>query len=75
MCFRPTGGVSGIHMSGDYFQLGGGIRLKLSRMIGGLGIPLCIKTCVCICLGVCMGDMSEGYKCLGTILLEVPCFY
>ena len=29
VCFRPTGGVSGIHMSGNYFRLGGGTELKL----------------------------------------------
>ena len=34
MYFRPTGGVNGIHMSGDYFQLGGGMGLKLGIMIG-----------------------------------------
>ena len=39
--FRPTGGgVSGIHMSEDYFGQGGGIELKLGRMIGDIwGIP------------------------------------
>ena len=30
------GGVSGIHMSEDYFGQGGGIELKLGRMIGGV---------------------------------------
>ena len=34
--FRPTGGISGIHMSGDFFGLGRGIGLKLGRMIGGI---------------------------------------
>ena len=34
VCFRPTGGVSGIHMSEDYFGQEGGIELKLGRMIG-----------------------------------------
>ena len=42
---------------------------------GYLELPLCIKTCVCICLAVCTQGMSKGYKCLGTILLEMPCFY
>ena len=32
--FRPAGGVSGIHMSEDYFRQRGGIELKLGRMIG-----------------------------------------
>ena len=34
VCFRPTGGVSGIHMSEDYYGLGGDIGLKLCRMKG-----------------------------------------
>ena len=34
MCLRPTGGVSGIHMSEDYFGFGGDIGLKLCRMKG-----------------------------------------
>ena len=34
MCFRPAGGVSGIHMSEDNFGQGSGIELRLSRMIG-----------------------------------------
>ena len=34
MCFRPAGGVSGIHVSEDYFGQGSGIELKLGRMIG-----------------------------------------
>ena len=45
MCFRPTGGVSGIHISGDYFGLGGGTGLKLCRRKGSLGLPVCVKTC------------------------------
>ena len=40
--FRPTGGVSGIHMSGDDFQLGGGTGVKLGRMIGGIWSYHCI---------------------------------
>ena len=36
MCFRTTGGVSGIHMSEDYVRLEGGIGLKLYRMKGGM---------------------------------------
>ena len=56
--------------------MGGGIELKLGRMIGSVwGLPLCVRTCVCICLSVHTQDMCEEYKCLGTILLEVPCFY
>ena len=34
VCCRPTGGASGIHMCEDYFGHGGGIELKLSRIIG-----------------------------------------
>ena len=33
--FQASWGVNGIHMSEDYFQLGGGgMELKLGRMIG-----------------------------------------
>ena len=45
--FRPTGGVSGIHMSEDYFGQGGGIELKLGRMIGGVWGYHCVKD-VCV---------------------------
>ena len=42
VCFRPTGSVSGIHMSGDYFGLGGGTGVKLCRMKGGVWGYLCV---------------------------------
>ena len=42
MCFRSTWGVSGIHMSRDYFRLGKGIGLKLGRMIGGVWNYHCV---------------------------------
>ena len=48
------GGVSGIHMNGDYFGLGEGIGLKLGRMIGSIwGYPLCLKT-LCVYLSGCL---------------------
>ena len=47
VCFRPTGGVSGIHMSEDYFGLGGGIGLKLGGMIGGILVYHCALRHVC----------------------------
>ena len=43
VCFRSTGGVSGIHMSGDYFGLRGG-RVETFRMGG--------NTCVYISVWV-----------------------
>ena len=69
------GCVSGIHMSGIYFWLGVGTGVRLGRMIGGIWSYHCVQRYVCACLSVCTWDMSEGYKSLGTILLEVPCFY
>ena len=63
--FRPTGSVSGIHMSEDYFGLEGGAGLKLCRMKS-----VCKDTCVCVCMSV--HAMSEGYKWLGIVLLAMP---
>ena len=36
VCFRPAGGVSGIHMSEDHFGLESGIELKFDRMIDSI---------------------------------------
>ena len=43
VCFRPTGGVSGIHMIEDYFGLGGDIGLKLCRMKGSVWGYQCVR--------------------------------
>ena len=51
--FRPTGGVSGIHMSEDYFVQGGGIELKIGRMIGRAGATIVYKD-MCVHLSECM---------------------
>ena len=42
VCFRPTGGISGIHMSEDYFGLGGDIGLKCCRMKGSVWGYQCV---------------------------------
>ena len=51
--FRPTGGISGIHMSGDFFGLGRGIGLKLGRMIGASGATTVVKD-MCVHLSGCL---------------------
>ena len=53
VCFRPTGGVSGIHMSEDYFGQEGGIELKLGRMMGVSGATIMCKD-MCVCLSECL---------------------
>ena len=71
VCFRPTGGVSGIHMSEDYFGLGEYRVETLQNERVCLGLPVCIKTCVFICLDVFMQYVSEGYKWLGIVSLAM----
>ena len=56
MCFRPTGGVSGIHMSEDYFGLGGDIGLKFCRMKGLSGATNVYKD-ICVHLSECVHEL------------------
>ena len=74
MCFRPTGGVSGIHMSEDYLDWREYRVETLQNERECLGLPMCLRH-VCVCLNVCTQPVSEGYKWLGIVLLAVPWFY
>ena len=69
-------GVSGIHMSEDFFWIGRGYRVEtLQNERECLELRVCIKTCVSICLKVSTQAVSEGYKSLGIVLLAMPWFY
>ena len=53
MHFRPARGGQWIHMSEDYFGLGGG-RVETWQNEGEcLRLPVCIVACLCISLSVC----------------------
>ena len=58
-------------MREDYFGLQAGTELKLGSMVESIW-GYWIVAYMCICLSVCASGLSEGYKCLSTVLLKVP---
>ena len=74
VCFRSTGGVSGIHEWGLLWTGRGYRGETLQNERECLGLPLCLKTCVCICMSACMWGVNErvqeaGYCFIGNTIV------